>query len=286
MKFSLTSILLINFFFAYTQCPLTLLNETFDAGPVTGVVPGTIVGNGSLASMTYNFNGTAHGWFNVINGLGNVDIYDRHIDACIGAEVDISIFMRTNNGGPNVNVDLIVEDDFGTQLTSQNINLSNTMYVQYTLNFTLLTSNGFNFIIHTNTAGSAAGSDIITEDLVITYDDNVLPTASNPAPLNVECISAAPIDPTVVIDEADNCTVFPVVAFVSDVSDGGLCPEIVTRTYSVTDSCGNAINVTQTITIQDITPPTASDPAAIFVDCIGNLPAPDPAVVIDEVDKL
>ena len=38
-------------------------------------------------------------------------------------------------------------------------------------------------------------------------------------------------------DEADNCTVNPVVAFVSDVSDGNTCPEVITRTYSVTDDC-------------------------------------------------
>ena len=48
-------------------------------------------------------------------------------------------------------------------------------------------------------------------------------------------------DITVVTDEADNCTAAPVVAFVSDVSDGNTCPEVITRTYSVTDDCGNQI---------------------------------------------
>ena len=66
-------------------------------------------------------------------------------------------------------------------------------------------------------------------------------------------------DITVITDEADNCGT-PTVAFVSDLSDGNSCPEVITRTYSVTDSCGNSINVTQTITINDITPPTASKP--------------------------
>ena len=35
----------------------------------------------------------------------------------------------------------------------------------------------------------------------------------------------------------------PVVAFVSDVSDNNTCPEVITRTYSVTDACGNSITV-------------------------------------------
>ncbi|MDZ7633738.1 MAG: hypothetical protein U5L72_04620 [Bacteroidales bacterium] len=51
----------------------------------------------------------------------------------------------------------------------------------------------------------------------------------------------------------------------SDVSDGSSCPEVITRTYSVTDACGNTINVTQTITVDDTTNPTASNPAAVTV---------------------
>ncbi|HDS08407.1 MAG TPA: HYR domain-containing protein, partial [Bacteroides sp.] len=92
----------------------------------------------------------------------------------------------------------------------------------------------------------------------ITINDVTPPTASNPAPINVECAGDVPApDVSVVTDEADNCTAAPVVAFVSDVSDGNTCPEVITRTYSVRDDCGNSINVTQTITVNDITPPTA-----------------------------
>ncbi|MDZ7633733.1 MAG: hypothetical protein U5L72_04595, partial [Bacteroidales bacterium] len=65
----------------------------------------------------------------------------------------------------------------------------------------------------------------------ITVDDTTNPTASNPAAVTVECIGDVPApDITVVTDEADNCTVNPVVAFVSDVSDGSSCPEVITRT--------------------------------------------------------
>ena len=119
----------------------------------------------------------------------------------------------------------------------------------------------------------------------ITVDDVTPPTASNPAAVNVECVDDVPAaDITVVTDEADNCGT-PTVAFVSDLSDGNSCPEVITRTYSVTDSCGNSINVTQTITINDITPPTASNPAAVTIECITDLPAPDITVVTDEADN-
>ncbi|WP_281991746.1 hypothetical protein, partial [Aquimarina aggregata] len=75
---------------------------------------------------------------------------------------------------------------------------------------------------------------------------------------------------------ADNCGT-PTVAFVSDVNTS---LGVITRTYSVTDAAGNSINVTQTITINDTTDPTASNPTAINAQCAA--PTPDVTVVTDE----
>ena len=120
----------------------------------------------------------------------------------------------------------------------------------------------------------------------ITVNDITPPTASNPTGLTVECVGDVPVaDISVVTDAADNCTALPVVAFVSDASDGNTCPEIITRTYSVTDDCGNVTVVSQTITINDITPPTASNPAGLTVECIGDIPAADISVVADAADN-
>ena len=77
-----------------------------------------------------------------------------------------------------------------------------------------------------------------------TIDENIPPTASNPSDINIPFAPAPAPDVNVIIDEMDNCTANPVVAFVSDVSDGNLCPETITRTYSVTDDCGNETLVT------------------------------------------
>ena len=110
----------------------------------------------------------------------------------------------------------------------------------------------------------------------ITVNDDTDPTASNPAAVNVQCAADVPAaDILVVTDEADNCTAAPVVAHVGDVSDGNTCPEVITRTYSVTDDCNNQILVTQTITINDDTDPTASNPAAVNVQCAADVPAAD-----------
>ncbi len=120
----------------------------------------------------------------------------------------------------------------------------------------------------------------------ITVNDITPPTASNPASVNVECLTDVPLpDISVVTDASDNCTASPVVLFAGDVSDGNTCPEIITRTYSVTDECGNSITVNQTITVHDLTLPTASNPVPISVECLADVPAPDISVVTDASDN-
>jgi len=112
------------------------------------------------------------------------------------------------------------------------------------------------------------------------------PTASAPDSAFVQCIGDVPaVDVLVVNDEADNCTVSPAVAHVGDVSDGLTCPETITRTYSVTDDCGNQITVDQIIVVNDTIAPTASAPDTIFVQCTGDIPIPDIAVVTDAADN-
>ena len=71
----------------------------------------------------------------------------------------------------------------------------------------------------------------------------------------------------------------------SDVSDGNTCPEVITRTYSVTDDCINQILVTQTITIRDNIDPTASNPAPVTVQCVGDVPPVNILDVTDEADN-
>jgi hypothetical protein len=135
-------------------------------------------------------------------------------------------------------------------------------------------------ITRTWTYTDACGNNA-TVTQTITVDDTTPPTATNPAPQ----VGVPPVfDPTQVTDEADNCSL-PTVTNGGDVSDGGNCPEIITRTYIITDACGNSINVTQTFTIGDAVLPTASSPAPINVECQVNIPATDPTVVNDEADN-
>ena len=139
-------------------------------------------------------------------------------------------------------------------------------------------------ITRTYSVSDACGNSINVTQSIIIIDD-VLPTASNAPSISVQCIDDVP-DPdiNIITDEADNCSI-PVVAFISDVSDNQNCYETITRSYSITDDCGNSIQVSQSIIINDSAPPTASNPADISINCIEDLPDPDINEVTDEADN-
>ena len=118
---------------------------------------------------------------------------------------------------------------------------------------------------------------------IVTVIDTIVPTASNPTALNVECIGDATIDISVVTDAMDYCSA--IVTWVSDVQTGNGCQDTIVRTYNVADASGNNIDVVQMIYIEDVTPPTASNPGIITVQCMTNFPTPHIAVVTDEADN-
>ncbi|ULC58109.1 gliding motility-associated C-terminal domain-containing protein [Flaviramulus sp. BrNp1-15] len=134
------------------------------------------------------------------------------------------------------------------------------------------------------TTGPCRGEPIpVPNNIPIDYLDyiNEPPTASDPSPINIECIADLPVpDVEVVTDEADNSGIPPIVAFVSDSSDNN-CPETITRTYSVTDDCNNSINVQQTITISSATAPVVPANDASTVECLASATQPTAPVVND-----
>lgn len=119
----------------------------------------------------------------------------------------------------------------------------------------------------------------------ITIDDNIAPTGTAPANVTVQCIADVPaVNIGSVTGVSDNCGV-PTVTHLGDASNGNTCPQIITRTYRITDACGNFTDVVQTITIDDDTAPTLSNPRAVNVACITDVPAANPAVVSDSADN-
>jgi gliding motility-associated-like protein len=129
----------------------------------------------------------------------------------------------------------------------------------------------------------------------ITVKDNTPPSFTVPANItiykNSSCgYNALPSITGDVTDEADNCT-NALNATYSDLVANGLCEgeQIITRTWSLTDDCGNNTSAIQIITVSDITPPQFTVPPDVHVcrkaDCSFDISTAITGDVTDEGDN-
>ena len=101
---------------------------------------------------------------------------------------------------------------------------------------------------------------------IITVQDTTPPALNGvPADVTVQCnLVPAPAQPMAI----DNCDEQPAIVFTEARTDGA-CPScyILTRTWSATDDCGNTTSASQTITVEDTTPPVLTVPDDIVLEC-------------------
>ena len=84
----------------------------------------------------------------------------------------------------------------------------------------------------------------------------------------------------------DNCTEIINITYQGEVRTNGACPDTytLTRTWRTSDNCGNATTATQTIFVQDLTPPVFSTvPTNVTVNCSA-IPAVGTPTATDECD--
>lgn len=108
--------------------------------------------------------------------------------------------------------------------------------------------------------------------------DNTPPTiVSGPqTPLNISCASDVPAHDIHLIIATDNCSEVTV-TFVGDVISDQTCLNRfkITRTYRVTDECGNHTDYVQVINVNDTTPPVMTPPNPIIgIQCGDQVPQP------------
>jgi gliding motility-associated-like protein len=179
---------LIAVFGSNAQCanPTVMLFEDFEgAAPVIGSIPGTTYGS-VWNNAAYILSGAQHGWFNVVNGLGDIDVYDRTITGyCVGADAEISFWTRQSFGVTNVTFTAF--DDLNNILATTTINLTN-VYQQITFSF-IASTPGVRFVIHCNSTGGN-GVDIVMEDMLFTQCGGS-PTEDI---VYTDCSSAVPFD--------------------------------------------------------------------------------------------
>ncbi len=123
---------------------------------------------------------------------------------------------------------------------------------------------------------------------IITVNDQTPPVLTCPAAITVSCAAAVPaVNVAAVTGVSDNCGGTVTVTFIGDVISAQTCANrfTITRTYRATDVCGNFAECTQIITVNDVTPPTLTCPAAVTVSCASAVPAVNIAAVTGVSDN-
>ncbi len=122
-----------------------------------------------------------------------------------------------------------------------------------------------------------------TETQIITVLDTQSPLFTGaPSDTTVQCLGDLPVMAN--LAWIDNCDGAGSVIGV-DISDGQSCPETITRTWSVTDFCGNTSTEVQTIIIMDSIAPIASNPLPISVPSLSDVPQPNVSIVTNVIDN-
>jgi uncharacterized repeat protein (TIGR01451 family) len=119
---------------------------------------------------------------------------------------------------------------------------------------------------------------------IITVTDETPPVITGvPADVTVECTAVpAPAQPTA----TDNCDLTPTLTYNQTAGPQNACTQVIYRTWTATDDCGNSTARTQTITVTDYTAPVlAGIPADITIQCDEPLPAPATPTATDNCDQ-
>ena len=129
--------------------------------------------------------------------------------------------------------------------------------------------------------------NVATCQQFIVVNDLVSPTLTCPSEVNFQCDDFQ-VDNSIYESWADfvsdggsasdNCGIDTLTfTLITEVSDGMTCPQTYTRTYAVTDSCGNTARCQQTVIVNDTIPPVINScPDDIVVNCLADVPAPYP----------
>ncbi|MCR9172211.1 MAG: HYR domain-containing protein [bacterium] len=223
------------------ECSVTLTAPT-----TTDNCNGTITGT-TTDPTTISTQGTTVVTWTFDDGSGNITTATQNViinDAIAPTASDLDTVFAECIG--DVAIDITLVDDEADNCTAAPV-------VAYVGD---VASNGTgcnDTITRTYSVTDDAGNATNVEQIII-VNDTTAPTASNPITLNVVCLSDVPSTTNAtawVTDEADNCG-NPIVTWLSDVSTNGTgCNDTITRTFEVADACGNSIQVTQLIIVND-----------------------------------
>jgi hypothetical protein len=140
-----------------------------------------------------------------------------------------------------------------------------------------------NFVIHRTYTATDSCGNTSSQMQTITVNDTTPPAITSiPGDVTVQCASAVPAANEGAVTATDNCGGAPVISH-SDQTIPGSCANnfVIKRTYTATDACGLSSSKTQTITVNDTTPPAiTSIPGDVTVECASAVPAANEGAVM------
>ncbi|RZJ64198.1 MAG: gliding motility-associated C-terminal domain-containing protein [Flavobacterium sp.] len=223
-------------------------------------------------------------WTNNYAGIGNdctaaVTVIFTATDACGNASTTSATFTVSDSTAPvapaapaAVTVQCAADVPANVTLTAVD-NCAGNIAVQGVDVTTPGTCAGSYVIVRTWTFTDACANSVSVTQ-TITVNDTTAPVAPTaPAAVTVACASDVPANVT--LTATDNCQ-GAITAQGVDVTTPGSCPNSFTivRTWTFTDSCGNASSVSQTITVNDTIAPVApAAPANVTAQCSSEVPA-------------
>ncbi len=117
-----------------------------------------------------------------------------------------------------------------------------------------------------NAADGCGNSSTCVQNIFV--QDTTPPAITCPVDLTIECNTSSDPMTTGSVTATDNCDTSVVITY-ADVTTAGACPQslTITRTWNAVDACGNSTECTQTIFVQDTTPPAITCPVDLTIEC-------------------
>ncbi len=204
-------------------------------------------------------------------------------DPCGNVAQETVVLSYNDAQAPSISAPAEITLNCGAEQEQFGINATDDCVFTLDLSFTdeVLESNdcGQN-ILRTWTATDACGNSSSTSQLIHFVDDEAPVFTSFPADLSVSCSSTIPTETPVAMDACGEVTLE-----LEETMEGEVCNQIITRTWTASDACGNSTTQTQIILVSDNEAPQfLSLPENLLLNCGDAIPAVEFPELIDNCD--
>ncbi len=211
-------------------------------------------GNPNGASQFIDLHGNTPGAFaTTLSGLN------------VGYEYSIVLWYAKNAGAASANCQIQVAGGAWLDQTWTATNNGASGWLQKCYSFTAQASSAE--LKFTGSGATTAGGVLLDDITMFCCPPKSIPVFSDPPQdiSGIQCVKDIPPVPVPTIE--DDCDNNPVVVFTTK-TNGQSCNQTITRTWEVTNSCGNTATAEQIIYVEDTEAPIfTQDPQDLIIDC-------------------